>query len=169
MSNSTGYLLTSVLCLVLGVSGCSSTKDDKNADRVADQPSTMRLTLLAEPDINPNKEGEPTPTEIAVMYLSDDSKLLAADYELLDSKKLKKTLSKNYIDHQEYTLLPDQYKPLLPVELDKKNSYFGVVAYYANANRTEWKKIIKINGTGHVYHVLIHLRSNEIELRKEEE
>ncbi|VXC73509.1 Type VI secretion protein [Enterobacterales bacterium 8AC] len=169
MIRSKGYLLTGVLCLVLLLSGCTVMKGNKNAPSAADQPSTVRLTLLAEPDINPNKKGEPTPTEIAVVYLSDDSKLLAADYDQLGSKKLKKTLSKNYIDHQEYTLLPNQYKPLLPIELDEKNSYLGVVAYYANANRTEWKKIIKINGTGHSYHVLVHLRSNDIELRKEEE
>ena len=169
MSSNKGYLLTGMLCLALLLPGCSVMKGDKDTECTAGQPSTVRLTLLAEPDINHNQKGEPTPTEIAVVYLSDDSRLLAADYDQLSSKILEKTLSKNYIDHQEYTLLPSQYKPLLPVELNEKNSHIGVVVYYANANLTEWKKIIKINGTGHNYHVLVHLRSNEIDLRKEEE
>ncbi|MFC0228518.1 type VI secretion system lipoprotein TssJ [Serratia aquatilis] len=165
MRSGKGYFLTGLLCLVLLLSGCKSAKKISPAD----QPSTVRLTLLAEPNTNPNRKGEATPTEIAVVYLSDDSKLLAADYDQLRSKTLKKTLSKNYIDHQEYTLLPGQFKPVLPVDLVKNNSYLGVIAYYANANRSEWKKIIKINGVGHQYNVLIHVRKNEVELRKEEE
>lgn len=168
MSRGRGYFLTSALCLAFLLSGCTLWKN-KNAARVADQPSTVRLTLLAEPDINPNEKGEPAPTEIAVVYLSEDSKLLAADYDQLGSEMLKKTLSKNYIDHQEYTLLPNQYKPLPPVELEEKNNYLGVIAYYADANRSEWKKIIKINSVGHRYGVLIHVRANDIDLRKEEE
>ncbi|TQI80055.1 type VI secretion system protein VasD [Serratia fonticola] len=168
MSRGRGYFLTSALCLVFLLSGCTVWKN-KNTDRAADKPSTVRLTLLAEPDINPNEKGEPAPTEIAVVYLSEDSKLLAADYDQLGSEMLKKTLSKNYIDHQEYTLLPNQYKPLSPVELEGKNNYLGVIAYYADANRSEWKKIIKINSVGYRYGVLIHVRANDIDLRKEEE
>lgn len=168
MSRGRGYFLTSALCLAFLLAGCTVWKN-KDADRAADQPSTIRLTLLAEPDINPNEKGEAAPTEIAVVYLSEDSKLLAADYDQLGSDMLKKTLSKNYIDHQEYTLLPNQYKPLPPIALEEKNNYLGVIAYYADANRSEWKKIIKINGVGHHYGVLIHVRADEIDLRKEEE
>ncbi|AHG19551.1 type VI secretion protein [Chania multitudinisentens RB-25] len=169
MSNGRGYLLTAVLCLVFLLSGCTVWKSDKNANRAADQPSTVKMTLFAEPDINPNEKGEPSPTAITVVYLSEDSKLLAADYDQLSNETLEKTLGKNYIDHQEYTLLPNQYKPLPQIKLEENNNYLGVIAYYSDANRTEWKKIIKLNGTGHHYNVLVHLRSGEIELRREEE
>lgn len=169
MSAGKSGVLTSLLCLVFLLTGCSLWSSDSKTEGSAHKPSTVRLTLLAEPDINPNEKGEPTPSEIAVVYLSEDSKLLSADYDQLSSDKLKKTLSKNYLDHQEYTLLPNQYKPLPPIELDKKNNYLGVIAYYADANRHEWKKIIKINGVGYQYAVLIHIKTDEIDLKKEEE
>lgn len=175
MSSGKSYLLTSVLCLVFLLSGCSLWESEKNkiVDRVVaattTQPSTVRLTLLAEPDINLNERWEATPTQVTVVYLSEDSRLLAAEYDQLSSEMLKETLGKNYIDHQEYTLLPDQYKPLPPVELDESNRYLGVIVYYADANRSEWKKIVRLNSIGHQYNVLIHLRSKEVDLRKEEE
>lgn len=168
MNRSRGYFLTAALCLTLMLSGCTLWKN-KKPERATEQPSTLRLTLLAEGNINPNEKGEAAPTEIAVVYLSDDSKLLAADYDQLGSDLLKKTLSKNYIDHQEYTLLPNQYKPLPAIELDENNNYLGVIAYYADANRSEWKKIIKLSSVGHNYGVLIHVKADEIDLRKEEE
>lgn len=169
MSNARGYLLTSVLCLAMLLSGCTIWKGSKNSERVADKPSTIRLTLLADPNINANEKGEASPIEVAVVYLSEDSKLLAADYDQLGGDILKKTLSKNYIDHQEYTLLPGQYKPLPVMELEEKNNYLGVIAYYADANHSEWKKIIKLNGVGQRFGVLVHVKSDEIDLRKEEE
>ncbi|MBC3378250.1 type VI secretion system lipoprotein TssJ [Serratia fonticola] len=168
MKGGRGYFLTTALCLVLMLSGCTIWKN-KKPERATEQPSTLRLTLLADANINPNEKGEAAPTEIAVVYLSDDSKLLAADYDQLDTEILKKTLSKNYIDHQEYTLLPSQYKPLPAIELEEKTHYLGVIAYYADVDRAEWKKIIKINDVGHNYGVLIHVKADEIDLRKEEE
>ncbi|CNH97116.1 putative lipoprotein [Yersinia aldovae] len=181
MRNARGYLLTCSLCVMFLLSGCGgaweATKKvgkvvmdpDIPVGQASSQPSTVRLTLLAEPDINPNEKGEATPTEIVVLYLSENSKLLAADYDQLSSETLEKTLGKNYIDHQEYTLLPTQFKPLEPIKLEEKNSYLGVIARYADANRSEWKKIIKVKGIGHNYNVLVHVRANDIELRKEEE
>ncbi|WP_127959556.1 type VI secretion system lipoprotein TssJ [Serratia microhaemolytica] len=180
MRTGKNILLISAICSVFLLSGCGAWEATKKVGKVimdpstkvggdAEQPSTIQMTLLTEPDINPNEKGEASPTSIAVVYLKEDSKLLAADYDQLSSDALEKTLGKNYIDHQEYTLLPDQYKPLSSVKLEEKARYLGVVAYYADANRSEWKKIIKINGVGHNYHVLVHVRSNEIDLRKEEE
>lgn len=180
MKSEKNFRLLPILCLVLLLSGCGAWKATKKIGEVimdpdtpvgqpSDQPSTIGLILLAEPDINPNEDGDATPTQIAVVYLSEDSKLLAADFDQLTPETLEKTLGKNYVDHQEYTLLPDQYKALPPVKLDDNDRYVGVVAWYADANRSEWKKTIKVKSTGQHYQVLIHLRANNIELRKEEE
>ncbi|MCS2154617.1 type VI secretion system lipoprotein TssJ [Scandinavium goeteborgense] len=174
------YRLLSVLCLAFLLTGCSAWKATKKVGEVimdpdvpvgvpAEQPSTVRMVLLAEPDTNPNTEGEATPVEFAVIYLSEDSKLLAADHDQLTPDTLEKTLGKNYLDHQEYTLLADQYKALAPITLEEKTRYIGVVAWFADAEHSEWKKTIKIKSIGQHYQILIHLRANEIELRKEEE
>lgn len=169
-----------VLCLAFLLTGCTAWKATKKVGKVlmdpdiqvgqaTEQPSTARLILLAEPDINPNELGEAAPTEIAVIYLSEDSKLWAADYDQISVDGIEKTLGKNYIDHQEYTLLPDQYKVLPPIKLEEDDRYIGVIAHFADAEYSEWKKIIKVKSTGHNYQILIHLRTHEIALRKEEE
>ena len=88
-----------------------------------DQPSTLNLTLLAEPDINRNETNQPSPIEVKVVYLSEDSRLLSAYYEQLSTEDIKEVLGKNYIDHQDYTLLPSQFKAVPPIKLDKNNNY----------------------------------------------
>lgn len=142
---------------------------DIQVGKAVEQPTEVTITLLAEPDINPNESGDASPIELQVVYLSEDSKLLAADYDWLVSEALDKALGKNYLDHQDYTLLPDQYKPLPAIKLDEKNRYIGVIAHYTDTNETEWKKVIKVTGVGRKYNVLIHVRADEINLRKEEE
>ncbi len=39
---------------------------------------------------------------------------------------------KNYIDHQDFNLLPDTIKTLPPVKLDEKTQFIGVVAYFSD-------------------------------------
>ncbi|MFP2423566.1 type VI secretion system lipoprotein TssJ [Pseudescherichia vulneris] len=169
-----------VLCTACLLAGCSAWKVTKKIGEVVinpdvtvgeadEQPSTVRMILLAEPNTNPNTKGEATPVEFAVIYLSEDSKLLAADRDQLTPATLEKSLGKNYLDHQEYTLLADQYKALAPLPLEEKTRYIGVVAWFADAEHSEWKKTIKVKSIGQHYQILIHLRANEIELREEEE
>ncbi|MBI0220661.1 type VI secretion system lipoprotein TssJ, partial [Yersinia pestis subsp. pestis] len=74
MNNARGYLLTWALCVVFLLSGCSgaweATKKvgkvvmdpDIPVGQATDQPSTVRLTLLSDPDTNPNEKGEAVPT-----------------------------------------------------------------------------------------------------------
>lgn len=144
---------------------------DIQVGSLADQPSVVRITLLAEPDINKNESDEATPVNLQVIYLKEDSRLLATDFDQLNDEEsdLAKILGKNYIDHQDYTLLPSQYKPLDPIRLEEDNKYIGVVVYYADENITEWKKVIKAKGMGHVYHLLIHVRARDVELQQEED
>ncbi|WP_411813525.1 type VI secretion system lipoprotein TssJ [Erwinia tracheiphila] len=165
--------------LLLLVGSCTVTKKvgkvlmdpDIQVGSLGDQPSTVALTLLAEPDVNKNSSDEATPINLQVVLLSEDSRLLALEFDELNDKKndLEKLLGKNYIDHQGYTLLPGQFKPLAPITLEKNNQYIGVIACYADENISEWKKVIKVQGTGHVYHVLVHVRAQEVELQREED
>ncbi|STE88279.1 type VI secretion lipoprotein [Escherichia coli] len=46
---------------------------------------------------------------------------------------------KNYIDHQDFNLLPDTIKTLPPVKLDEKTQFIGVVAYFSDDQATEWE------------------------------
>ncbi|EEI9466805.1 type VI secretion system lipoprotein TssJ [Salmonella enterica] len=166
-----------MIFLTLTLSGCETAKKIgqviKNPDiqvgKLADQASQVTITLLTEPDANLNEEGESAAVDIQLVYLSDDSKLQAADYDLLASTPLPDALGKNYIDHQDFSLLPDTVKTLPPVKMDEKTQFIGVIAYFSDDQTTEWKQIEPVEGTGHNYRLLVHIRQSSIEMKKEDD
>ena len=162
--------------LLLMLSGCTMTK--KIGQVIADpdiqvgdqkqQPSAVSITLLTEPDANLNSEGDPAPVDVQLVYLSDDSKFQAADYDLLASTPLPEALGKNYLDHQDFTLLPDTLKTLPDVKLNEDTQFIGIVAYFSDDQTSEWKQIEPMTGTGHHYRLLVHVRQNSIEMKTED-
>lgn len=134
-----------------------------------DRPSTMVLALLADEDINPNDNSEPSPLQLQVVYLSEDSKLLASYYEQFETEKLSDVLGKNYIDHQDYAIQPSQYKVISDLILDKENQYLGVIAYYSEPEKSQWRKVIPLKGKGHNYNILIHLKKWSFDVKEYEE
>ncbi|HAF7513428.1 TPA: type VI secretion system lipoprotein TssJ [Salmonella enterica subsp. houtenae serovar 21:z4,z23:-] len=167
--------LVMVLCAVV-LTGCETAKKlgqvisnpDIQVGDLKSQPSEMTITLLTEPDINLNADGEAAPVDVQLIYLTDDSKLQAADYDQIDSTPLPDALGKNYLDHQDFSLLPDVMKTLPPVKLDEKTQFIGVVAYFSDDQATEWKQIEPVEGTGHSYRLLVHVRQSSIEMKKED-
>lgn len=162
--------------LILMLGGCTMTK--KIGQVIADpgiqvgdlkqQVSDVTITLLTEPDSNLNGEGDPAPVDVQLVFLSDDSKFQAADYDLLASTPLPEALGKNYLDHQDFTLLPDTLKTLPDVKLDAKTQFIGIVAYFSDDQTSEWKQIVPVEGTGHHYRLLVHVRQNSIEMKTED-
>ncbi|EGN9318004.1 type VI secretion system lipoprotein TssJ [Salmonella enterica] len=167
--------LVMVLCAVV-LTGCETAKKlgqvisnpDIQVGDLKSQPSEMTITLLTEPDINLNADGEAAPVDVQLIYLTDDSKLQAADYDQIASTPLPDALGKNYLDHQDFSLLPDVMKTLPPVRLDEKTQFIGVVAYFSDDQATEWKQIEPVEGTGHSYRLLVHVRQSSIEMKKED-
>ncbi|WES67612.1 type VI secretion system lipoprotein TssJ [Superficieibacter sp. HKU1] len=165
-----------MLLFSLTLTGCETVKKlgqvIKNPDiqvgELADQSSEVTVTLLTEPDTNINADGEAAAIDVQLIYMSDDSKLQAADYDGVASTPLPEVLGKNYIDHQDFNLLPDTMKTLPPVKLDEKTHFIGVVAYFSDDQITEWKQIEPVEGTGHHYRLLVHIRQGSIEMKKED-
>lgn len=166
-----------MLCLLVGLTGCETVKKvsqvlsdpDIQVGKAADQPSVLTITMLTEPDANLNASGEASPVDLQLIYMSDDSKLQAADYDLIATTPLNEALGKNYIDHQDLNLLPDVMKTLPPVKLDEKTRFIGAVAYFSDDQTTEWKQIEPVESTGRHYRLLVHVRQGSIEMKKEEE
>lgn len=136
---------------------------------VSTLPSQAGLTLLADSDINPNESQAASPASFQVIWMSEDSKLLATDIDQLTTKKIEDVLNKNYVNHQDFTLIPGQYKYLPPVELEKETRFIGVAVYFSQPNATQWKKVIKVSPIGHRYQILIHLHKNSVDILKESE
>lgn len=131
------------------------------------QPSTIRFSLLADADINPNFSGDATPLQVTVVYLREDSKLLNLALDELTDVDIETVLGKNYLDHQDYTLIPGQFKTLEEIKLYKENQYVAVIGYYAADAESEWKRIIPAKGKGEEYKFLIHARKSAIDIRQD--
>lgn len=155
-------------CTTLGKMAKVAANPDIQVGSNGNQPSTVGVSLLAESDVNPNESGEASPIEFHLVMLAEDSRLLATDYDLVTTD-LEKALAKNYVSHQDYTLLPSQFKYLPPEALDARVHYIGVVAHYADPESAEWRKVIKLKNTGRNYQVLVHLRRDEVDIQKDQE
>ncbi|ACT14269.1 type VI secretion system lipoprotein TssJ [Pectobacterium aroidearum] len=155
-------------CTTLGKMAQVAANPDIQVGSNNHQPSTVGFSLLAEPDVNPNDSGEAAPIEFQLVLLAEDSRLLATDYDQVTTD-IEKALAKNYINHQDYTLLPGQFKYLPPEALDEKVHYLGVIARYADSESSEWRKVIKLKNTGQTYQILVHLRRDEVEIKKDQE
>lgn len=168
-----------VALLALSLSGCASTREAAGktwqvmrdpsipVGYPEDRPTTVDLAMLAEPDVNPNFEGDGTPLRFQILQLKDDSMLMAADHNQLRDD-LEGALGTNYLDHDDFTLLPGQWKFYEPFEIDEETRYIGLIAFYSDPEQAQWKKVVKVSSSGDDYHLLVHLRADEAELRKED-
>ncbi len=111
-----------VMFFAVALSGCETVKKigqvisnpNIQVGDLKSQPSEVTVTLLTEPDTNLTADGEAAPVDVQLVYLSDDSKFQAADYDQIATTALPDVLGKNYIDHQDFNLLPDTIKTLPP-------------------------------------------------------
>ena len=108
------------------------------------------------------------PLELQIVRLSEESRLLSADYQQL-RQDLAKALGKNYLDHQDYTLTPAEFRYLPNFPMDEQTRYLGVIAHYADPERAQWRQLIRIDPLGHHYQLLVHLHSDRILLQREDE
>lgn len=174
------YCKWSLLAIVMLMVGCSTpynavTKTAKvlwdpsiPVGHPEDLPSRVALTMLAEPDVNPNESLAPTPIAYQVIELRDSSLLMAGDFDQL-LNNLKGSLGRNYVDHSDYTLVPGQFKYVEAFEIGKDTRFIGVIAFYAYPNLSQWKKVVKVDPVGDTYHLLINLREREVQLRRSED
>lgn len=165
-----------LLLLTLVLNGCETSKKiymvitdpQVSIGYSKDKASEITLSILADHDINLNYSGEPTPVDIQLIFLNEESKLLNVDYYQVATEPLDKLLNKNYLDHQDYTIEPGQFKTLKPFILNPKTQFIAVIAHYANADSSSvyWLDIVEVESTGQKYTMLIHLRSDEVEIKK---
>ena len=166
----------SLLAIVFVLAGCSTpynavTKTAKvlwdpdiPVGYPEDLPSRVGLTMVAEPDVNPNESLAPTPTAFQIIEMRDSSLLMAGDFDQLLSD-LESSLGQNYVDHSDYSLVPGQFKFIEPFEIGEDTRFIGVIAFYAYPNLSQWKKVVKVDPIGGRYNLLVNLREREVQLK----
>ncbi|WP_236744137.1 type VI secretion system lipoprotein TssJ [Marinobacter similis] len=85
------------------------------------------LTMVAEPNVNPNESLAPTPIAFQVIEMRDSSLLMAGDFDSLLTN-LEDSLGQNYVDHSDYSLVPGQFKFVEPFDISEDTRFVGVIA-----------------------------------------
>ncbi|VYT91339.1 type VI secretion system lipoprotein TssJ [Metakosakonia massiliensis] len=173
-----GYIMILAMLATISIclSGCETVKKvytvvtdpDIPVGAPAEQPTELTLTLFADEDINPNQSGEPSPVQLEVVFLKEDSLFLGLDYDQFLNDGPEKTLGKNYISHQDFTLVPGQFKPLSPIKLDAETQYIGVVAHLAWIDEVQWSDLVEIKSTGEKVPLMIHVSADGVAIKKKE-
>jgi len=115
-----------------------------------------------------SSEAQATPIFFKVFQLKENSLILQADFENL-FENMKKTLSTSYIKHDDYMMVPNEYKFIEAVEIEKDTKFIAVAASYHDYANAQWKSVIRIDATGEKIALFIHLDETEVELTTQEE
>jgi type VI secretion system protein VasD len=155
-------------CTTIGKLGQVIMDPDIRVGSQNDQASTLGISLLADPDTNPGPDRQARPVTLQLIWLAEESRLLASDYQELGEDPAK-ALGKNYLDHQEFTLLPGQFRYLPATSLPEQTRYVAVIAQFVDIHAARWRNVIKVAPRGHSYQLLVQLQSNAVVLQKDEE
>ncbi|MGZ3417815.1 MAG: type VI secretion system lipoprotein TssJ [Polyangiales bacterium] len=100
------------------------------------QLSTVGMTVLASPNINPNAAGEPRPVVLRIYQLKNDVNLQNASFEQI-WKDDKTTLGDDLVKVDELSVFPNSRSDI-KFERDDTASYVVVVALFRNPKGKSW-------------------------------
>lgn len=100
-------------------------------------PAQARLTLVAQPDVNPDAGGRPSPVVVRVYQLQSEAKFAEADFfALFDTEQ--QVLGEDLLSREEITLAPGERKRLR-LEVKDGVKFIGAVAAYRDIRNSRWR------------------------------
>lgn len=163
MLNNRLLRLLATFSLMVLIAGCSSSPTVDPSEQL----THVTFSLFAGKEVNAGESGVASPIEVQVYELVDDSMLMSADFDSIN-KDYEKALKNNFIKTYDYVLTPDQFKFVGDFEIDPETNYIGVVAKFAEPDKSDWKRAVKILNRGRIYHLLMYFNGYEIKLEKVE-
>lgn len=133
--------------------------NDKSGSKKAQQAMTLSRNA-------PELISGSTPIAFKVVQLRDDSLLLSADYQSIQDD-LKGALGQNYVSHEDYVLVPGQFKFVNFINIDAKTRFIAIIADYNDIENSTWKVVTKVDPRGSKYPLYVQLRKSDIIIRKE--
>jgi type VI secretion system protein VasD len=100
-------------------------------------PTTVELTLVAAPDVNPDPSGRPSPIVVRIYQLAATGAFDSADYFQLHDKEAA-VLGANLLDRQELALTPGATEKLAIMGKPGLTA-IGVAAAYRDIDRAQWR------------------------------
>lgn len=103
------------------------------------KPVKARMTVVAQPDVNPDATGRPSPIVVRVYQLQQDAKFANAEFfALFDDEQ--QVLGADLLARDEVTLIPGERKE---VEFDVNGSakFVGAIAAYRDIRNSQWRAL----------------------------
>lgn len=126
-----------------------------------------QVEMEASASSEPPPEPEATPIAFKFIQLKDNSLFLQADFEGLFND-MENALGTTYLKHDDYMLLPSEFKFIEPFGLEEDTRYVAVIAAYNDYANKEWKAIEKIKSKGKQYSLLLHFDDKQVSMKKQE-
>ena len=143
------------LLILAALTGCAS----------APKPTMVKATLSAQPTVNPDARGRPSPVTVRVYGLKSRAAFDDADFFSLYDKD-KETLGADLTDKEEFQLMPGENRPL-EKQLSPDARYLGVVAAFRDLERAQWRIAVAIV-PNQVSTIGIKLERNSVTILKKE-
>ncbi len=110
----------------------------------ASAPTTLHLTLQAQPGLNPDNTGLPNPVQAHVFLLKNSDTFSNTDYFQFADKE-KAVLGADLLAQHDEFMHPGQTQALtLPIPKDTK--FIGVSAAYRNIDQATWRVVTPVVG-----------------------
>lgn len=143
------------LLILAALAGCAG----------APKPTMVKATLSAQPTVNPDARGRPSPVTVRVYGLKSRAAFDGADFFSLYDKD-KETLGADLTDKEEFQLMPGENRPL-EKQLSPEARYLGVVAAFRDLERAQWRMAVAIV-PNQVSTIGIKLEQNSVTILKKE-
>jgi type VI secretion system protein VasD len=101
------------------------------------QPLDVQVRVVAATDVNPNRNGRPSPVFLRVFELRDSSKFLNAQFDDV-TLRADATLAGALIGREERMVEPGS-TVLLALKIDPQTRLLGIVAEYSDLANSRWR------------------------------
>ncbi len=107
------------------------------------EPTVVELTLRAAPDINPSRDGRPSPVVVHVYQLQSLTTFNEADFfQLADQAAT--TLGSALVAEEELVLMPGETKTIVR-EFKPPASFLGLLASYRDVDNAVWRASAQVS------------------------
>lgn len=126
----------------------------------ADAPTTLELTVVGGPELNPNSQGRPSPVVVRIFDLAATKDFEAANFTTLFEHP--EALKRDVLAQEEIVLRPGDIQER---NRDVKATVYalGVAAAFRDMDRAVWQLVVPLK-PGIRNFLLLHLDQNKIRL-----
>lgn len=103
------------------------------------KPAVAKARITASADVNPDREGRPSPVHVRIFQLKEDGAFMGSDFWALVDKE-QETLGPSLVQRLEFDLTPSESKEF-ELKIAPEARVLGVMAEYADYRNAQWRVV----------------------------